>query len=168
FERAFDLRRYLNFIWRNWMFIVSVTACVFLTSVFHLVRATPLYTATTQVLLQAEKSPAPTESGSSNYQIDFSFIENQLAILKSDSLLQRVVIKERLAAPLLGANESQSADEEKSKPDENQSTLNAINMLRVALAAYRSGKGQVLNISITWDDPIRAGQLANAVADAYV
>src|SRR5262249_24175872 len=27
---------------------------------------------------------------------------------------------------------------------------------------------QVLNIAITWDDPVRASQLANAVADAYV
>ena len=26
----------------------------------------------------------------------------------------------------------------------------------------------MLNISITWDDPVRAAQLANAVADAYV
>ena len=32
----------------------------------------------------------------------------------------------------------------------------------------RSGQAQVLSISITWDDPVRAAQLANAVADAYV
>src|SRR5262245_50086861 len=103
-QRIFDLRQYLNFVWRNWAFIVSVTAFVFLMGVIHLVRATPLYTATTQVLLQAEKSPAPTESGSTDYHrsIDFSFIENQLAILKSDSLLRRVVIIERLAVPAPG------------------------------------------------------------------
>ena len=29
-ERLFDLRQYLNFVWRNWVFIVSVTAFVFL------------------------------------------------------------------------------------------------------------------------------------------
>ena len=40
------------------MFIVSVTAFVFLIGVIYLVRATPLYTATTQVLLeQREKAP---------------------------------------------------------------------------------------------------------------
>ena len=43
-----------------------------------------------------------------------------------------------------------------------------INRLRGALAVSRSGQAQVLNISITWDDPERAAQLANAVADAYV
>jgi capsular exopolysaccharide synthesis family protein len=167
-QRIFDLRQYLNFVWRNWAFIVSVTAFVFLIGVIYLVRATPLYTATTQVLLQAEKSPAPTESGSSDYyRIDLSFIENQLAILRSDSLLRRVVIKERLAVPPRDA-QPQGLDEDESKLDENQSTLNAINMLRGALGVSRSGKGQVLNISITWVDSTRAAHLANAVAEAYV
>jgi polysaccharide biosynthesis transport protein len=166
-QRIFDLRQYLNFVWRNWAFIVSVTAFVFLIGVIYLVRATPLYTATTQVLLQAEKSPAPTQSGSSDfYRIDQSFIENQLAILRSDSLLRRVVIKERLAVPPRDA-QPQGLDEDESKLDENQSMLNAINMLRGALEVSR-GKGQVLNISITWADPTRAAQLTNAVAEAYV
>ena len=51
-ERTVDLRRYLNFFWRNWMFIVSVTALVLLMGMVYLVRATPLYTASTQVLLE--------------------------------------------------------------------------------------------------------------------
>ena len=171
-ERTIDLRQYLNFVWRNWMFIVSVTAFLFLMGVIYLVGATPLYTATTQVLLQAEKSPAPTDSGSTDYYrtIDYSFIENQLAILRSDSLLRRVVIKERLALPPPSAKEAQSADvpKEEATSAQDQSILNGINSLRGALAVSRSGKGQVLNISITWDDPTRAAQLANAVADAYV
>ena len=50
-DRTFDLRQYLNFVWRNWMFIVPVTAFVFLIGVFRLVSATPLYTASTQILL---------------------------------------------------------------------------------------------------------------------
>ena len=39
-EHTFDLRQYLNFVWRNWKFIVSVTAFVFLIGVIYLVRAT--------------------------------------------------------------------------------------------------------------------------------
>ena len=57
-ERTFDLRQYLNFVWRHWMFIASVTALAFLIAVIYLARATPLYTATTQVLLERpEKAP---------------------------------------------------------------------------------------------------------------
>jgi uncharacterized protein involved in exopolysaccharide biosynthesis len=36
------------------------------------------------------------------------------------------------------------------------------------LGVSHSGLSQVLNIAITWEDPVRAAQLANAVADAYV
>ena len=58
-ERTIDVRQYLNFVWRNWMFIVSVTAFVFLVGLIYLVRAAPLYTAATQVLLeQREKAPS--------------------------------------------------------------------------------------------------------------
>jgi uncharacterized protein involved in exopolysaccharide biosynthesis len=50
-----------------------------------------------------------------------------------------------------------------------QRIRNGINNLRGALAISRtSGDAQVINITITWDDPVRAAQLANAVADAYV
>ena len=57
-ERTFDLRQYLNFLWRNWIFIVSVVALVFLIGVVYLVRTIPLYTASTQVLLeQREQAP---------------------------------------------------------------------------------------------------------------
>ena len=50
---------------------------------------------------------------------------------------------------------------------DDQSIRNGIDSLRGALAISH-GEGQILDISITWDDPVRAAQLANAVADAYV
>jgi polysaccharide biosynthesis transport protein len=170
-ERKFDLREYLNFVWRHWMFIASVAALVFVIAVVYLARATPLYTATTQVLLEPPRK-APTDTGSTDYYQfnDFSFIENQLAIIRSDSLLRRVVVKERLAVPPPTAKEPQSTEPSKESPTsaEDESILDGINSLRGALAVSRSGQAQVLNISITWTDPARAAQLANAVANAYV
>jgi polysaccharide biosynthesis transport protein len=169
-ERKFDLREYLNFVWRHWMFIGSVTALAFVIGVVHLARVTPLYTATTQVLLEPP-AKVPTDTGSADYYrfSDFSFIENQLAIIRSDPLLRRVVIKERLAV-LPPTKELQSTDPSKESPTsvEDESVLDGINSLRGALAVSRSGQAQVLNISITWTDPARAAQLANAVANAYV
>src|SRR5215475_2497245 len=170
-ERTFDLRQYLNFAWRHWMFITSVTALVFVIAVVYLARATPLYTATAQILLEPPRR-APTETGSTDYfQFgDFSFVENQLAIIRSDSLLRRVVVKERLAVPPSTANKPQSTEPSKESPTsaEDDSILDGINTLRGALAVSRSGQAQVLNISITWTDPARAAQLVNAVANAYV
>ena len=70
---------------------------------------------------------------------DVSAIENQLAILRSDSLLQRVVIKERLAAP--PPSTSQGTTEEDAKKVEAQLIQDAINGLRGALTVRRSGHG---------------------------
>src|SRR6266516_869026 len=169
-ERGFDVRDYLHFVWRHWKFIGAVVALTLLLALVYLARAIPLYTATTRVLLEhAEKAPTDTSRDFYSFN-DFSYIDNQLAILASDSLLRRVVIKERLAGPAPIAKEAQSTDtsKEDAASTEEQSIVNAINGLRGALAAKRSGEAQVLNISITSEDPARAAQLANAVADAYV
>jgi len=165
-ERTFDLRQYLNFVWRNWVFILSVTGFVLLLGVIQLLRATPLYTATTQVLLeQSEKAPgldAIVNDGRNNY----SYMENQLAILRSDSLLRRVAMKE--LAPS-SAKDPEAEEQKKDDTDAREAAIiNGINSLRGGLAVSRSGQAQVLNIAITWNDPVRAAQLANAVADAYV
>src|SRR5437764_1121679 len=159
-ERKLDLRTYVNFLWRHWMFIGALVGVALVVGVIQLVRATPLYTASTLVLLERDKTPGDT--GPEYRYDDGSAIENHLAILKSDSLLRRVVIKERLAAPPPGATE------EDAKKVEGQLIQAAINGLRGALAVKRTGQSYVLDISITWTDSVKAAQLANAVADAFV
>src|SRR5262249_35953705 len=79
-------------------------------------------------------------------------------------------VKERLAEPRPTAKEPQSTDPSKESPtsEEEQSILGAINGLRGTLSLSRSGKAQVLSISIISTDPAKAAQLANAVANAYV
>jgi polysaccharide biosynthesis transport protein len=170
-ERTLDVRQYLHFVWRHWMFIASVTALVFVIGVVYLARTTPLYTATAQVLLE-RPARAPTDTGSTDYYgfDDSAFFENQLVIIRSDPLLRRVVVKERLAEARPTAKEAQNTDPSKESPAaaEEQSILDAINSLRGALAVARSGKAQVLSISITSTNPAKAAQLANAVANAYV
>jgi succinoglycan biosynthesis transport protein ExoP len=168
-DRTFDLRQYLNFVWRHWMFLASVTAFVFLIAVIYLVSATPFYTATTQVLLeQRENTPSLDAVVNDALIRNYSYVDNQLAILGSDSLLRRVVIKERLAPP--STKESQAAAQNKDDPASAEGAIiDGTNRLRGALAVSRKGQvAQVLNIAITWEDPVRAAQLANAVADAYV
>jgi succinoglycan biosynthesis transport protein ExoP len=168
-QRRFDPRVYLNFVWRHWMLISGFVALALLIALIYLVRATPSYTATTQVLLeQREKAPG-LEAIISEGRIDhMSYIENQLAILRSDSLLRRVVIKERLAPASTGESEAALRGNEDQTAKEAEAILQGVNRLRGALSVSRSGQASVLNISITWGDPVRAARLANAVADAYV
>src|SRR5262249_12534173 len=158
-----------NFVWRHWLFIASAAAFALLFAMLYLARAIPLYTATAQVLLERPEK-APTDTSSTDYYgfNDYSFIENQLAIIRSDPLLRRVVVKERLAESRPTAKEPQSTDPSKESPtsEEEQSILGAINGLRGALMVSRSGRAQVLSISIISTDPAKAAQLANAVANA--
>ena len=77
-ERTFDPRRYLNFVWRNWILIVSVTALAFLIGVINLLRATPLYTASTQVLLEQHEKAPGLDAGINADRFDNLYMENQL------------------------------------------------------------------------------------------
>src|SRR5262249_42207259 len=160
-ERTIDLRQYLNFVWRNWMFIVSVTAFAFLFGLIYLVRATPLYTAATQVLLEQREKPPGLDAIINDGGVGSDYyLEYQLAILRPDSLLRRVAIKE-LAPP--SARESDTAAQSKEDQESAEAGIrDSINRLRGALGVSRGGRAQIVNIAITWEDPIRAGQLANA------
>src|SRR5262249_44687416 len=146
-EGKFDLRLYVNFVWRHWMFIGAAVALALVVALINLVRATPLYTASTQVLLevQRERAPGDTTPELRHYD-DSAVIENQLAILRSDSLLRRVVVKERLAAPP-PTQEQQSASQATTAEDaKNAEALiqGGINQLRGALTVKRSGQASVL------------------------
>jgi capsular exopolysaccharide synthesis family protein len=166
-EFRFDPWTYINFMWRHWMFIGATVALALLIGIIYLVRATPRYTAATQILLeQREKAPGLEAINDGRYYDAYSFMENQLAIFRSDSLLRRVVIKERLAPS--GQEPQASGQDADNAATAEAGINNAINGLRGALAVSRSGQAQVLNIAITSADPVQAAQLANAVADAYV
>ena len=172
-DRIFDLREYLNFAWRNWIFIASVTAFALLVGVIYLVNATPLYTASTQVLLEQREKPPGSDAVANNTSINiYSYVDDQIAILRSDWLLRRVAIKEGFVQPSTKEGQTPAQGNENAALQE-KAIVDAINRLRGALAVLHNGSQQpwssnVLNIAITWDDPIRAAQLANAVADAYV
>ncbi|HET8720543.1 MAG TPA: GumC family protein, partial [Nitrospira sp.] len=165
-ERGFDPRVYLNFLWRNWVFISSVAALALLVGIVYLIRATPAYTATAQILLDPQREKMSGVGGDliNPQYFDYAMLESQLSIINSDPLLRRVVIKEHLAdAP--HAEGSQTKDE---KAAEAERIQGAINRVRGALRAKRVGQSNAFDISITWSDPNHAAQLANAVAEAYI
>src|SRR5438046_10016662 len=60
-EHGFDLREMLSFAWRRGKFIGVVVGGVLLIGMVSLLRETPRYTATSQVLLdpQSDKMPGP-------------------------------------------------------------------------------------------------------------
>ena len=55
---AFDLQEILNFCWREWKFIAAVFIAVLVIGTVYTWRQIPLYTATSQVLLDPRKEKA--------------------------------------------------------------------------------------------------------------
>jgi polysaccharide biosynthesis transport protein len=186
-EHGLDLREILSFAWRQWKFILGMTGVVLLIGIVSLLRQTPLYTATAQVLLDPQREKAPgTEAILSDAGLDYAVVESQMAIIRSTVFLRRVVEKEHLVAdaefgsgqtvtgairPLSvapfddGRGRSAPPREAPIPPD----VLASTGALQGALAVARPpGQGYTLAISLTSTDPARAARLANAVAEAYL
>ncbi len=98
-EHRFDLHELISFVWRRWKFIASITGLVLLIGTVLLLRQTPLYTATSNVLLDRQREKAPgVEAILTDVNLDFAMVESQMAIIRSTVFLRRVVEKEHLAS----------------------------------------------------------------------
>src|SRR5437763_14042141 len=108
-EPLFDLRQILSFVWRQWKFAAAITALVLVVGITILVRQTPLYTATAQVLLEREREKAPgIEAILATKDPDVAMVEGEIAILRSSVFLRRVVQRERLAEHHSGGDSAAS------------------------------------------------------------
>ena len=181
---AFDPRDVVNFLWRQWKLITAATVLSLAFTAINLARQIPVYTATTQVLLDPRKEKAGGQDAIlSDGVLDNAAIESQMAIIRSTVLMQRVAERERLANdPEFGGGRM---DEGWSalgmvkgwlgqKPQEQPAVTAAADLaltvenLKGSVAVSRAGVAQLLNISFTSADPAKAARLANAVAEAFV
>ncbi|MBP0581188.1 polysaccharide biosynthesis tyrosine autokinase [Labrys sp. LIt4] len=177
---GFDIRDTVNFVWRQWAFILAWTILAALLGAIYIARQTPLYTATTQLLLDPRKEKAAgPDSIYTDTALDLSVVESEIAVMRSTVLLKRVVLKEAL---LNGSGEAarSSRDSAGSPPSPSPAPAGdaddamspamvaAVEDLKNAVAISRAGQAYVINVSYTSDSPAKAMQLANAIADAYV
>lgn len=181
--KGFDLRSGLNFLWRRWLFIVSLAGLGLLIGSVQLAREVPRYTATVQMLLDPRKEKASgNEAFLTDVALDSAYLESQLSIIRSSVLMRRVVEKENLTTdPEFGASDARSwsllgtvkslAGSGEQTAVENQiaaaNIVQSSEALKSAVQAYRVGAGYLLGISVTSVDPQKAARLANAVAQAY-
>ena len=110
-EHGLDLREAIGFLWRQWIFIASVVGAVLFVTAVYVYSETPRYTATAQVLLEMQQEMAAKEDPIlSQIRLDPEAIESELAIIKSDVFLRRVVEKLGLVSdPEFGSAPPQAA-----------------------------------------------------------
>jgi succinoglycan biosynthesis transport protein ExoP len=183
---AIDLRHVQDFLVRRWKIIAATPLLLVFVTFIALLAVTPRYTGVAQVLLDPRKEKIfGAESVLPELSLDSSNVDSQISVIRSTSLLRRVVDKYKLTqdiefgegarsglfSALMGWFSSKPAVEKKGTPlgeeippDVLRSTLRLQNMVDV----QRVQRTYVIAISVTSENAIKAAQLANAVADAYV
>ncbi len=177
-SEGMDLFGFLGALRRQWR-IIAVTLLAFLVAAGAWAWSqTPLYTATTEVLI-TPRQQALIGGGliSPGLSSELMMIESQARIIVSETVLRRVVKNEglendpefngtqperglvsRLRA-LLGRGGGNAGE-----PHEEI----ALRTLMKRLKVRRAEKTFVLEISVTSEDPGKAARLANAIARAYI
>lgn len=177
--QAVDLHDVVNFVWREWLFIATILAATLVVGVVLLIRQTPLYTASTEVLLDSKRDRL-ADPVQADMVVNFAEVENQMEIIRSTALLRRVVVKQNLAPSArqttlaeradLAARSSEPGNADPSSIDLSQlpaATTRAIAQLKAGLQVSRN-KGHLITIAFTSPDPQRAADIANAIAAAYI
>ncbi|QND66574.1 polysaccharide biosynthesis tyrosine autokinase [Mesorhizobium loti] len=145
-----DVREILDFFLRRWKLVFSIAAITFCLFVSAAYVIPPSYTGVAQILLDAPIDyMTPQDYSNSDFADNPTFIESQIAVLRSASLLQQVVDSEKLTEdPEIGPA--------------------ALAWLQGSLGVSRVGLGNVIQIDTSMYDPAKAASLANAIAQAYL
>jgi succinoglycan biosynthesis transport protein ExoP len=180
-RHAVDLRELARILRRRWPAVVATPLVLALLAGLFVVIVTPLYTATSTVLIDPRRASVADTNNSqatpSNFGTDDATIESQVLLIQSVSILQRVVrsldlthdpefipqwnimvpIKQLLASsrPEGGA----SADD--------VAIANSVDILTKRLKVIRQGTTFLVDINVSSERPQKAAKIANAIADAY-
>src|SRR5450759_781916 len=179
---AIDLRHVQDFFWRRWKLILSTAAVIAAVTYIALLVVTPRYTATAQVLLDpGNQKLLGTANLIPELSLESSNVDSQLSLISSINLLRRVVEATKLTQDSEFGASVQSGlfslltswiSTQKQEPNAASSTsedippdvVAAIGQLRGALEVTRLQRTYVIAIAVTSQDPVKAANLANAVA----
>jgi exopolysaccharide transport family protein len=191
-DTTIDLNWYVEVLFRHARMILGMAGICLALALFIIFLITPEYTASSQILLDPSKQNIlGPEAITSELNLDSSAVDGQIALVKSKSLLTRVVEDEKLAAePGFGADPSPSflsqiksllpfgePAESVSGPnnaltEEQQKlargTLRAVRILQRNTSVARVGRANVLEVKYTSPGPEKSAQIANAIANAYM
>lgn len=163
------LRRYASTIGLS----MAVAVCF---ALYLALTATPIYTATAEVLIDPRISDIQREqAGEVAAPLDTAQIESQLALLRSEGIARSVINsldltrdvefqprKPSLISRILGFWRSST------EPTADQNMRTAILSLQSRLDVVRVGISYGIRISFGSVDPEKAARIANAIANIYV
>jgi polysaccharide biosynthesis transport protein len=176
------LAEFVNFAWgfsrRQYLVVIFCALLAILLGLIYLQHTPPRYTAHAAMIIDTRKGQVfQNQSILADAPIDLAGIESQVQIVKSENVAASVIKGLHLTeVPEFVGGAPGSIDRLlaylRSSPPPPRSEFElmrqAIDTFERSLDAVRVGMSYVLDISYTANDPDRAAQIANAVADAYI
>lgn len=178
--RPVDLYWIARVLWRNKMVVATFAATFFLFALAYCLTTTPLYSSTVRILVGPRQAIILSEQQSAgNEQIEAAYVDSQVEILKSGTVLDRVVKARNLVADpefsqsesafsVSGAMKALGALVGSANSDKSADKLAALNKLKSSLAIKRLGLTYVLETAVTTSSPLKSAEIANSVADAFL
>jgi exopolysaccharide transport family protein len=161
---------------RQYVVILLTTVLAMAACMVYLRIMPPTYTARVQVLLASPKAQfIQQQSLLAEPAFDLNQIETQLQILKSRAIAVAVINQLKLSddselsgsGPWLRAWGSPPPRDQQSDPTD-QPSEDVIAEFLSRLSAERAGISNVIDVSYNSSNPVRAADIANAIARAYI
>lgn len=155
--------------------VALITLAALALSLLYLAVATPVYVSSATLITDPRPKKIVTEDTSAaNSGPDLALLESQVAIIRSDAVLSRVVREMNLAqdlefAPPQGqgiGSKIRSALGIKREPVD--PTVQALATLAQNVTVKRASKTYVVEIEATSSSPVKAARITQAIVDAYL
>lgn len=175
-----DLKELLQVLRRRRAVILGTAAAFLLLALIYTVLATPLYTASIQILIDPrDRNIVSNDVNPANLASDggVAIVESQMQVISSDTVLRRAIAREGLAAdPEFGGTSTAFAavaarrlqallgvDPQAAEPE-----LRALRELKRRVAVKRSDKAFVVDVYVTTDDRAKSVRVADTIAQSYL
>ena len=165
-EREIHLRDYLRTIYKRRYTVYTFFVIVFVVVVIGTFSATPVYKATTEVLIEKVEPSNLSMMYPYNFSYDPSFYETQYQLIKSASVAQKVV--EMLDLQKTYASYFPDRRDSFSDLDEEVKRTRLANMISGNISVSPIKDSKIVTISYMSENPEFAALVANSVAKAYI
>ncbi len=177
-DDTIDLKSIFDLLHRQLKLILATTAVLAALALAYLFSVTPTYTADALIFVdpgQKNLLDAQIQS-TSNVGADNARIESEVEILRSSAIALEVIQKAQLITdpefgPSLGLRGRIAVAlglRDDAKPQGNALLQRTLGKLSKAVTVRRHGLTYLISVSITAEDPQRAADLANVMANTYI
>jgi polysaccharide biosynthesis transport protein len=172
-----DIGGLLTILGRRLPSIAAITLGSLALASLYLWVTPPTYTASTTLLIDPRPKKVVTEEGQGGLGTDLALLESQVAIIRSDAVLSRVVDNEKLKlaedpefAPQVSTTgiKAQLKALLGMKSADTDPKSQALAALAQHVVVKRAQKTYVVEIEASSSQPVKAARLTQAIVDAYL